>query len=31
MMKLNNLIWLNERLLQFGQEAQLSKTQAKKC
>jgi hypothetical protein len=28
--KLNDLIWLNERLLQFGEEPQLSKTQALK-
>ena len=27
---LNDLIWLNEMLLQFGEEAQSSKTQAKK-
>ena len=26
--KLNNLLWLNERLIQFGKEPQLSKTKA---
>jgi hypothetical protein len=28
--KLNNLIWLNERLIQFGEEQQLTITQARK-
>jgi len=26
--KLNDLVWLNERLIQFGEEPQLSKTKA---
>ena len=26
--KLNNLLWLNDRLIQFGEEPQLSKTKA---
>jgi hypothetical protein len=27
-LKLNNLLWLNERLIQFGEEPQISKTKA---